>query len=107
MSSPIDNSGNALAALVAVVSATGASVAGQALCASLLDQAADVLRHAPGEVIGAIGGRVTLSARRAGQATLDEICGQCRLCPRGRGLPDDGERAGLGPVGGQKWRKRV
>lgn len=95
---------NARAVVVAVVAATGASAAGTTLCAALLDQAAELLRSGPAEVIGSVGGQSHPSARRAGLAMLEEICGQCRMCPRGRSPPDSEQD--LGPIGAQKWRKR-
>jgi hypothetical protein len=96
------NDDNARAALVAVVTATGATIAGQALCAALLDQAAELLLNGPAEVLAAIGGDAGENARANGAQLLTEICAQCRLCPRGRSLPG----GKLGPIGGQKWRKR-
>lgn len=97
---------NARAVLVALVAATGASAAGQALCAALLDQAAELLRSGPADVIAAVGGSAEPVARRAGLRMISEICGQCRLCPRGQGQPDPSGPGGLGPIGAQKWRKR-
>jgi hypothetical protein len=97
--------GNARAALVAVVTATGATARGREICASLLDQATRVLLEAPPGLLTAVGGKADPIDRHEGVELLTAVCAQCRMCPRGQTLPDPPD-PGLGPIGGQKWRRR-
>lgn len=77
---------NARAALAAMVSATGDTPAGQALCARLLDGAVETLRTAPAAALADLGLGATILDRLEAMSSLAEVCANCRLCARGRSI---------------------
>lgn len=66
-----------MAALVAVISATGQTRAGRRLCAQLLDAAVAGLEE-PNGMAASLGAEPHRAV-----AVIGDICAACRACPRG------------------------
>lgn len=74
---------NAHMALIAVLTATGPDKAGRALCAALMDGAAEVLTLAGSAELRAVSGMGAVD-RLATLAHMASVCAACAACPRGR-----------------------